>query len=124
VPLSRPSSEPLPDPAAFSARRRAQRDADGALVVDLGGDLDLSAVAMLVRVVEDALDEGDVVLDLDVVDFVALAGLDALAALAVTARHRERRLRAVHCSRAVTRTAALASQIGLDIDLDGLATHS
>ena len=107
----------------FSARRRARRDPDGALVVDLCGDLDLSAVTMLIRVVEDALDEGDVVLDLDVVDFIALAGLDALAALAVTARHRERRLRAVHCSRAVTRTAALAVQIGLEIDLDGLVPH-
>ncbi len=88
--------------------------------MDVCGDLDASAVPALVRAVEDALGEADVVLDLDVVAFVALAGLDALAALAVTARRRGRRLRAVHCSRAVIRTATLAAQIGLEIGLDGL----
>ena len=84
------------------------------VTVDVIGEVDLGTADSLARTLREEIGQGTgaLVVDLSGVDFIALAGLDALATVWTEARSAGAEMTLSRCSRPVLRMLALVSRIG------------
>jgi anti-anti-sigma factor len=91
-----------------------QRTADGsATLLHLGGELDITARDVLRETIVAALDDGDVVIDLDAVTFVDSEALGALIAAYHVARARPAGFRVVNAHGVVARVLKVSGALAL-----------